>query len=55
MSDFYHTQADVPGQGTELRSTIIKAKVKQRAPGLPPGLIQRIVKEEPDPLKQDIG
>ena len=55
MSDFYRTQADVTGQGMELRSTMIKVRAKQHAPGLPPDLIQRIVKEEQDPSKQDIG
>ena len=55
MSDFYCTQADVTGHGMKLRSTMIKVTVKQRAPGLPPDLIQRIVKEEPDPSRQDIG
>ena len=55
MSDFYCTQVDVTKQGMELRSTMIKARMKQRAPGLPPDLIQRIVKEELDLSKQDIG
>ena len=55
MSDFYHTQADVTGQGMELRSTMIKVRAKQWAPGLPTDLIQRIVKEEPDLSKWDIG
>ena len=34
---------------------MIKSRAKWRAPGLPPDLIQRIVKEEPDASKQDIG
>ena len=55
MSNFYHMQANVTGQGMELRSTMIKERVKQWAPGLPKDLLQRIVKEEPDPSRQDIG
>ena len=39
----------------ELRSAEIKQKTRRCAPGLPMDLIQRVVKEEPDVTKQDIG
>ena len=39
----------------ELRLALIKSRAKWRAPGLPPDLIQWIVKVEPDASKQDIG
>ena len=55
MKEFYCIQADEVGQGMELRSAMIKARANQCAPGLPPDLIQRIIKEEPDTSRQDIG
>ena len=54
MKEFYHIQADESGQGMELWSTVIQSRAKQHAPGLPPDLIQQIVKVEPDASKQDI-
>ena len=39
----------------ELRSTVIKEKARQHAPGLAMDLIKRMVKEESDVTKQDIG
>ena len=48
-------QASETEQGMELRSTEIKEKARWHAPGLPMGLIQQMVKEEPDVTKQDIG
>ena len=55
MKEFYHIQVGKSGQGMELWSAVIKLRAKQCAPGLPPDLIQQIVKEEPDASKQDIG
>ena len=54
MIEFYPIQAEESGQGMELWSAMIKSRAKQHAPGLPPDLIQQIVKEEPDVSKQDI-
>ena len=55
MKEFYCIQADESGQGIELRLAMIKSRAKQCTPGLPPDLIQWIVKEEPDASKQNIG
>ena len=55
MKEFYHIQAEESGQGMELWSAIIKSRAKWHAPGLPPDLIQQIVREEPDVSKWDIG
>ena len=55
MKEFYHIQADKSGQGMELWSAVIKSRAKWHAPGLPPDLIEWIVKEEPDASKQDVG
>ena len=55
MKEFYHIQADESGQGMELQSTMIHSRARRHTPGLPPDLIQWIVKEEPDASKQDIG
>ena len=55
MKEFYPIQADESGQGMELQSTVIQSRARRHALGLPPDLIQQIVKEEPDASKQDIG
>ena len=55
MKEFYHIQTDESGQGMELWSAMIKSRAKWCTPGLPPDLIQWIVKEEPNASKQDIG
>ena len=55
MKEFYHIQAEESGQGMELQLAMIKSRAKWHTPGLPPDLIQQIVKEEPDVSKQDIG
>ena len=55
MKEFYRIQANGSGQGMELWSAVIKSRAKWHASGLPPDLIQWIVKVEPDASKQDIG
>ena len=55
MKEYYQLQARETEQGMELRSAEIKEKARQHAPGLLMDLIQRVMKEEPDVTKQDIG
>ena len=55
MKEFYNIQAEESGQGMELQLTVIQSRARWHAPGLPPDLIQWVVKEEPDASKQDIG
>ena len=39
----------------EIRSKMIQERAKQKAAGLPLDVLQRIIKEEPDVTKRDIG
>ena len=55
MTEVYQVQASVTGQGMEIRSKMIQERAKQKALGLPPDILQRIIKEEPDVTKRDIG
>ena len=55
IKEYYQLQASETEQRMELRSAVIKEKARQCAPGLPTNLIQRMVKEESDVTKQDIG
>ena len=55
MKEYYQLQARETEQGMELRSAEIKEKARQRTPGLLMDLIQRVMKEELDVTKQDIG
>ena len=55
MKEYYQLQVRETEQGMELRLAEIKEKARQHTPGLPIDLIQRVMKEEPDVTKQDIG
>ena len=39
----------------EIRSEMMQERAKQKAPCQPADILQRIVKEEPDVAKRDIG
>ena len=54
MKEYYQLQGREMEQGMELRSAEIKETARRHAPGLPMDLI-RVMKEEPDVTKQDIG
>ena len=54
MKEYYQLQAREMEQGMDLRLAEIKEKARWGAPGLPMELI-RVMKEEPDVTKQDIG
>ena len=55
MTKFYQVQASITRCGMEIRSEMIQERAKQKAPGLSPDLLKRVVKEEPDVTKRDIG
>ena len=55
MREYYQLQARETEQGMELRLAEIKEKARSRAHGFLMDLIQRVMKEEPDITKQDIG
>ena len=55
MKEYNQLHAREMEQGMELRSAEIKEKARWHAPGLLMDLIQRVMKEEPDVTKQDIG
>ena len=55
MTEFYQVQASVTSQGMEIRSKMIQERAKQKALDLSPDILQRIIKEEPDVTKTDIG
>ena len=55
MTEFNQVQASVTKRGMKIRLKMIQERTKQKAPGLPPDILQRIIKEEPDVTKRDIG